>query len=106
MAFNSDRQRCAARIESLPVLDPVNLQPWNPLQTCNHSFQKLAFMLVNRLIGSLDCPPAGRRLGPRPAAYISQILNARSNAGDAFVIERAPLPAIRNCICVRTYFVR
>ena len=40
------------------------------------------------------------------AAEISEILHAGGDAGDAFVVERAPLPAIRNRVCVRTNLVR
>src|SRR5216683_2418355 len=53
-----------------------------------------------------DCGTACGGLRIRVAAEVGDVVHAGGDAGDAFVVERAPLPAVGNGVSKRANFVR
>src|SRR5580658_1392106 len=130
--FDAHSERGAAFVEAGGVGDAVDLQFRNSLQAGHHSFEQSAFVLVDGCVGGLDGGAAARgrrwssfarRTGESPvptcsvftsvctcshdvATQVGYVVHAGGDTGDAFVVERAPLPAIWNRVRVGANFVR
>src|SRR4029077_1447288 len=113
----------AAVVEALGISDAIDLESWNLLQARDDSLQQRALVFVDQLIRSFDgcssfaylkCHSPGERgiailrkprKEGRSAADVGDVFDTGGDSGNALVVERAPLPAIGNCIRVGTYFV-
>src|SRR6266568_1412720 len=106
VACNSYSQSCAAFVEARGVGNAVDLEAGNFEQAGHESMQQAAFVLVDRLVSGFDCGSSGRGFGASVSAQVCKIFHAGGDSRDAFVIERAPLPAVWNGVCVRANLVR
>src|SRR5439155_7366417 len=69
-------------------------------QSVEHGFGQSALMLLDDVIRAQQSRAAVGSDGICCASEIGQVLHACRNAGDTFMIERSPLPAIRNGVSV------
>src|SRR5215471_11107595 len=63
-------------------------------------------MLVDGGVGVPDCGAASLDISPATPAEIGNVFHSGFNSRDAFVIQRAPFPAIGDGVGVWTNFVR
>src|SRR5579872_968698 len=105
VSINANSEGSAAVIEAGWIGDAVDLRAGNLFKTRNEPRGQATLMLMNRAKRGFNRGAAIFRFRVSAFAEVGHVFHARGDAGDAFVIQRAPLPAVRNGVRIRTDLV-